>query len=85
VKALAELQIGQKIEATPEVKELITECQYRRNLAQGKLLLNEKKPTEALGFLKIAQRFRDTVEVQALIKVAEDIIKKAQKMESGGP
>jgi tRNA A-37 threonylcarbamoyl transferase component Bud32 len=85
VKALAELQAAQKVENTPEVQNLITECQYRRNLANGKLLLDGKKYAEARGILIIAQRYRDTVEVQGLIKVAEDLLKKAQKTESGGP
>jgi hypothetical protein len=85
VPALLVLQQAQKIENTPEVQALITECQYRRNLAQGKLLLNNKRYAEALGILKIAQRHRDSMDVQAQIKLADDLLKKAQKTESGGP
>jgi hypothetical protein len=85
VKALAEFQAAQKIENTPEVQDLIRECQYRRNLASGKVLLETKKYTEARGIFKIAQTYRDTPEVQALIKVAEDLLKKAQKAEASGP
>jgi len=85
VKALAEFQLAQKIENTPEVQELIRECQYRRNLASGKVLLDSKKYAEARGIFKIAQTYRDTPEVQALIKVAEDLLKKAQKAEASGP
>ncbi|MCX5655426.1 MAG: hypothetical protein NTY65_12330, partial [Planctomycetota bacterium] len=85
VKALAEFQAAQKIENTPEVQELIRECQYRRNLASGKLLLDTRKYAEARAIFLIAQRFRDTAEVAANIKVAEDLQKKAQKAESGGP
>jgi hypothetical protein len=85
VKALAEFQAAQKIENTPEVQDLIRECQYRRNLASGKVLLETKKYAEARGIFKIAQTYRDTPEVQALIKVAEDLLKKAQKAEASGP
>jgi tRNA A-37 threonylcarbamoyl transferase component Bud32/thioredoxin-like negative regulator of GroEL len=85
VKALAEFQLAQKIENTPEVQELIRECQYRRNLVSGKVLLDTKKYAEARGIFIIAQRYKDTPEVQAQIKVAEDLLKKAQKAEASGP
>jgi tRNA A-37 threonylcarbamoyl transferase component Bud32/tetratricopeptide (TPR) repeat protein len=84
VKALAELQMAQKIENTPEVQNLITECQYRRNLAQGKILLNGKKYSEARGFFIIARRYNDSIEGQALQKQAEDMLK-SQKTEPSGP
>jgi len=84
VKALAELQMAQKIENTPEVQNLITECQYRRNLAQGKILLNGKKYSEARGFFIIARRYNDSIEGQAFQKQAEDMLK-SQKTEPSGP
>jgi serine/threonine protein kinase len=84
MKALAEFQGAQKIEATAEVAGLIAETQYRRNLAGGKLLLNNRKYTEAAATFRIAISYRDTPEAQAYKKQAEDLAK-AKPTTEGGP
>ncbi|MCX5672444.1 MAG: protein kinase [Planctomycetota bacterium] len=56
---------AQKVEDTPEVRALIIEVDYYRYKAQGDMLQEQEKLIEALNFYRIAQRAKDTVEIQA--------------------
>jgi tetratricopeptide (TPR) repeat protein len=58
---------AQKVEDTPEVRALIIDVDYYRYKAQGDMLQEQEKLIEALNFYRIAQRAKDTVEIQAKI------------------
>jgi serine/threonine-protein kinase len=75
LKAKVEFETCLKIDPTPEVQELLRETNYRRYVAQAKLLLNNKKARESLGIFKIAQKYKDTPEVKGYVKLVEDILK----------
>jgi len=83
VKALAEFQAAQKIENTPQVQELIRECQYRRYMAQGNVLYDGKRFTEAAAMVKMARTYRDTQEAIALEALARAAAKKQEKAQGG--
>jgi len=71
VKGLASFDAAKKVMDTQEVRDLIADTNYRRYLAQGKSYRDDKRFKEALPVLKMAQRARDTIEVQALIQQIE--------------
>jgi tRNA A-37 threonylcarbamoyl transferase component Bud32/tetratricopeptide (TPR) repeat protein len=83
VKALAEFQAAQKIENTPEVQELIRDCQYSRYVAYGKLQYDNRKYAEAAGYFGLARGYRPTPEVEALLDLARKAAK-AQEKALGG-
>ena len=74
LKARDEALAAQQVDDTPEVRALLTEIDYRRYLTQGKVFLNQLKAREALGYLKLAQKAKDTPEVQAYVKQATDML-----------
>jgi tetratricopeptide (TPR) repeat protein len=74
LKARDEALAAQEVDDTPEVHALLTEIDYRRYLTQGKVFLNQLKPREAQGYFRMAQKAKDTPEVQAYIKQATDRI-----------
>jgi tetratricopeptide (TPR) repeat protein len=82
--AIAEFRAAYKIFADPKIPALISECEYRRHFLEAKLLLDAKKYTEARAMFILAQRYKDTAEVQAYIKICEDLLKAPKKGE-GGP
>jgi hypothetical protein len=82
-KALAEFQAAEKIEPTPEVKGLITDCQYWRYLGQGKLLYDSRKYAEAAAFFRMARGYRPTADVEALLDLALKAAKAQEKAQGG--
>ncbi|MBE3123298.1 MAG: hypothetical protein IMZ65_00670 [Planctomycetes bacterium] len=79
VKALGALQRAQKTKDTDNVREMILEAQYRRYLANGKSLQNDGRLKEALAQYNIAKGYKDTAEIQARRKLAEDMINSGKK------
>ena len=74
VKALAEFENAAKVSDTSEVRDLITETNYRRYLSQGKAYLEQKEATKALAYLKLARDQKKTPEVDAWIDQAERLL-----------
>jgi len=66
---------AQKIRATPEAKVLILETRYQENMARGREALDQGDYNGALGYFKLARGFKDTQEIQDLIKKAEAKLK----------
>ncbi|KPJ75665.1 MAG: hypothetical protein AMS14_03185 [Planctomycetes bacterium DG_20] len=66
---------------TREVQLPISEINYRRYLGQGKSYLQSKRPREALSVFRMAQRAKDTVEVQGWIAMAEEARRAQEKQE----
>jgi len=64
-----------KFRNTAEAKELILETRYQENMARGKEALDQGDYNGALGYLKLAKGFKDTEEIQELIKKAEAKLK----------
>ena len=69
---------AQKVEDTPEVRALLIDIDYHRFLAQGKVLRDQGKLLEAMSFFGMAQRVKDTPEVQGYIDLTKKAIE-AQK------
>jgi len=74
VKALESFQRAQKVMDTEEVRDLIVEANYRRYLGQGKSYLKDMQLDQARSVLMIAQRAKDTIEVQAVLQQVELLI-----------
>jgi len=74
LKARDEALAAQQVDDTQEVRALLTEIDYRRYLTQGKVFLNQLKAREAQGYFRMAQKAKDTPEVQAYIKQATDMM-----------
>ena len=70
VPALKEAQATQKVMDTQEVRELIKEIDYRRYLGQGKSYMKDMQYRRALPVLKMAQRAKESIEIQAVIQQA---------------
>jgi tetratricopeptide (TPR) repeat protein len=77
-QALMTAQKAQKIEDTPEVRSLITDIQYQRNMAKAKMFRDEGKLVEALQFFGMAHSAKPTPEVEAYIDLTKKAIE-AQK------
>lgn len=64
-----------KIRSTAEAKALVLETRYQENMARGKEALDQGDYNGALSYLKLARGFKDTEEIQNLIKQAEAKLK----------
>jgi len=82
VEALKEAQLAQKVMDTQEVRELITEINYRRYLGQGKSYMKSGQYRQALSVLKMAQRAKDTIEIQAIIQQAALLADEQEKQQN---
>ncbi|MBL7139657.1 MAG: serine/threonine protein kinase [Planctomycetes bacterium] len=83
VKALGALQDAQKIMDTQEVRDLIAETNYRRYYAQAKSFMQDGRLKEALSMAKIAQKYKDTVEIQGLIDLLNRAVEAANQAPKG--
>ena len=61
----------------PEAKEAIAETRYGENLAKGIEAYEQKDFRGALGYLKLAQAFKNIPEVQEWIRKTEEALKTA--------
>jgi serine/threonine protein kinase len=73
LKADDRLKALLKIQDSPEVRELMKENNYRRFMERGKAKMAELNWTSAAAEFKMAQGYKDTVEVQGLIKKCHDM------------
>ncbi len=64
-----------KIRSIAEAKALVLETRYQENMARGKEALDQGDYNGALGYFKLAKGFKDTEEIQNLIKQAEKKLK----------
>ena len=69
---------AQKVEDSPEVRALLIDIDYHRFMAQAKVLRDNGKLVEAMSFFGMAQRVKDTPEVQVYIDLTKKAIE-AQK------
>jgi hypothetical protein len=69
---------AQKVEDTPEVRALLIDIDYHRFMAQAKMFRDQGKLVEAMSFFGMAQRVKDTPEVQGYIDLTKKAIE-AQK------
>jgi len=78
--AQKEALAAKTVDDTPEVRDLLKEIDYRRYFAQGKVLLSQLRPREALATFKMARYAKDTMEIQGYIKQATDMIAAQEKV-----
>lgn len=69
---------AQKVEDTPEVRALLIDIDYHRFMAQARVLRDNGKLVEAMSFFGMAQRVKDTPEVQGYMDLTKKAIE-AQK------
>lgn len=68
---------GDHPDVKPEAKEAIAETRYGENLAKGIEAYEQKDFRGALGYLKLAQAFKNIPEVQEWIRKTEEALKTA--------
>jgi len=66
IKALDLAKKAQKVDDTEEVRQLVTDINYYRYLAQTKMLRDQGKLQEALSVSDMARKVKDTPEIQAI-------------------
>ncbi len=75
-RALDGFKRAQEIMDTAEVRALIAETNFRMHHSKARSYFEDKQFKKALGRAKIAQKYKDTEEIQGFIRLLEQLIDK---------